>query len=325
MQKPRLKKESPTVSVLLPVYNAGPYIRAAVDSVLSQSFEDFELLLLDDGSTDESLLILREYERRDCRVQVLSRENRGLVASLNELIDAARGRYLARMDADDVCMVRRFERQLMFLNSRPDHVAVGGWIMQMNASGLPIGTLKSAVSHVEIDQAHLSGHTSICHPTVLMRKDAVVSVGGYREAFMHAEDLDLWLRLAELGKLANLAEVVLSYRLHAGSISQANIVSQHSALKRACESAWLRRGIDGNFEANDFWRPSGDRTSMHKFALQYGWLAWGNGYQRTWRSYAWQALRLRPLAVSSWRLFLFGLFKAPPGSTTDSPPPRRTR
>src|ERR1035437_10045946 len=96
--------EAPTISVLLPAYNAELYLRQAVDSVLAQSFADFELLALDDGSTDRSLSILREYESKDSRVRVISRENRGLVSSLNELITESRGRYLARMDADDVCL-----------------------------------------------------------------------------------------------------------------------------------------------------------------------------------------------------------------------------
>ena len=309
----KLEDRNPAISVLLPVYNAELYLREAIDSVLAQSFGDFELLVLDDGSTDRSLIILREYEARDRRVRVLSRENRGLVASLNELLGEARGRYLARMDSDDVCMPQRFERQVMFLDSRPDHVAVGGWVMQMNAFGQPIGTIKSPTLHFEIDQAHLKGHTSICHPAVLIRKDAISSIGGYREEFMHAEDLDLWLRLAEKGRLANLAEVVLRYRLHASSISQANVESQQSALKRACESAWRRRGIDGNFEAVDLWRPTKDRASEHKFALQYGWTAWSHGYDKSWRTYAWKALRLRPFAISSWQLIVFGLLKKPTG------------
>ena len=178
---------------MLPVYNAEPYLREAVDSVLAQTYRNFELLALNDGSTDGSLAILRGYEARDKRVRVISRNNLGLVASLNELIFSARGSYLARMDADDVCMPHRFEQQVLFLNSSPC-VAVGGWAIHVNEAGLPIATVKTPSLHSEIDQAHLKGHTSIWHPTALIRKDAVVRIGGYREEFLHAEDLDLWLR-----------------------------------------------------------------------------------------------------------------------------------
>ena len=307
------KKINPAISVLLPVYNAEQFVREAVDSILAQSFADFELIALDDGSTDRSLSILREYEARDPRVRIITRENRGLVASLNQLMAAARGSYLARMDADDVCMPRRFEQQLAFLKSNPDHVAVGGWVIHMNESGLPIGPVKTPTEHADIDQAHLKGHTSIWHPTALIKKDAVLSIGGYREEFQHAEDLDLWLRLAELGRLANLSEFVLRYRLHASSVSQTQGLLQQSAAKRACSIAWRRRGIDGNFEAVDLWRPTKDRASEHKFALQYGWTAWSHGYDKSWRTYAWKALRLRPFAISSWQLIVFGLLKKPTG------------
>ena len=150
-----MKNTNPAISVLLPVYNAERFIREAVDSVLFQSLGDFELLALDDGSTDGSLIILREYEARDNRVRIITRENRGLVASLNDLIAAARGRYLARMDSDDISMPQRFERQVMFLESSPDHVAVGGWVIHIDENGLPIGPITSPTLHFDIDQAHL--------------------------------------------------------------------------------------------------------------------------------------------------------------------------
>ena len=301
----------PTISVLLPVYNAEPYLRAAVDSVLSQTFVDFELLAFDDGSTDRSLAILREYEAKDSRVRIFSRENRGHVVTHNELIDLAQGRYLAHMDADDICLPERFERQAVFLDSFPDHLVVGGWIEQINAAGQPIGIIRSPLTHQEIDLAHLKGHTSICHPAAMFRKTAVLTVGCYNDEFNPAEDLDLWLRLAEIGKVANLPEIVLRYRLHSDSLSEASGQKQHDAMKRACQSAWHRRGIEGRFEVTEHWRPGTDKTSRHKFALQYGWVAWNHGHRGTWWTYAWQALRLRPLALSSWRLLVFGFVRTP--------------
>src|SRR5437870_2605656 len=114
--------QAPMISVLLPVYNAQPYLQEALDSILAQSVADFELLALDDGSSDLSLRILREYERVDSRIRVISRENRGLVSTLNELISIARGRYLARMDADDICCPLRFRQQVDFLESNPVHI-----------------------------------------------------------------------------------------------------------------------------------------------------------------------------------------------------------
>ena len=219
MSVTHLNDPAPTISVLLPVHNAELYIDEAIKSILAQTFGDFELLALDDGSTDRSLLILREHEAKDSRVHIFSRANRGLVASLNELIAKARGRYLARMDADDICMPDRFRSQVAFLDSFPDHVLVGAWVETVNAAGLPIGILRCPTSHEEIDQDHLSGHTSIRHPTAMVRRSAVMSAGCYRSEFIYAEDLDLFLRLAELGKLANLPDHDRAYTNHLASMS----------------------------------------------------------------------------------------------------------
>jgi glycosyltransferase involved in cell wall biosynthesis len=306
----------PTISVLLPVHNAERYLRAAIDSVLSQSLVDFELLVLDDGSTDRSLTLLHELTSGDRRVRLLTRRNRGLVQTLNELIAQATGQYIARMDADDICMAGRFAKQAAFLDNSPDHVLVAGWIERINARGQPIGIYPSPCSHDEIDQAHLRGLTSICHPTVMLRKDAILKAGCYRAEFEHAEDLDLWLRMAELGKIANLPEVVLQYRMHASSISEAKGKAQQDAMRRACESAWARRGIEEHFEVTEHWRPGGDRQSRHQFALESGWVAWHNGHRATWWTCARTALAMRPFAVSSWKLLVFGFLKSPPQRTT---------
>src|SRR5262245_56176631 len=283
-----LESAVPAVSVLLPVFNAEGYVREAIESVLSQSFSDFEVLALDDGSTDRSLSILHQCQAKDARVRVHSRESRGLVATLNELVALAQGKYLARMDSDDLCMPLRLEQQVRFLDSSSEHVAVGGWVERMNEDGLPIGILKPPSTHDEIDQAQLRGFTSIWHPTALVRKNAVMRIGGYRGEYTHAEDLDLWLRLAELGKLASVPEVVRKYRLHSGSVSEQYVQVQIQAAKRACADAWRRREVAGRFEAVEPWRPN-EAGARHKFALQYGWVAWQHGHKRTWWAYVCEA------------------------------------
>jgi glycosyltransferase involved in cell wall biosynthesis len=303
----------PAVSVLLPVYNAELYIREAVDSILSQTFTEFELLALDDGSTDKSLAILREYESKDRRVHVFSsRENRGVVSTANELIAKARGHYLARMDADDICLPERLEKQVTFLDSSPGYVAVGGWVEHMNLNSQPIGIIKTPLGHAEIDEAHLKGHCSIWHPSVTMRAAAVASVGGYHNDFSPAEDLELWLRLAEVGNLANLPQVLVRYRLHRSALSERERQMQQDRARRACERAWARRGIKGTFEATH-WRPGKDKVSRHHFALRYGWLAWNHNHRCTWWGYTREAIRLRPFTLSTWKLFFFGLIKKPNG------------
>lgn len=303
-------ESAPKISVALPVYNAARYLREALESVLAQIDSDFELLALNDGSTDDSETILREYERRDSRVRVFSRENKGLVISLNELIGVARGAYFARMDSDDICMPQRLKVQSEFLDDNPDHVVVGSWFEKINELGQPIGIIKDPVDHHNIDKKNLAGHTAICHPTAMIRIDALRAVGGYEPDKESAEDLDLWLRLAEVGKIANIAKALVKYRMHSGSISEKNCERQNHLKKMACEDAWERRGIQGTYEALA-WRPGDDKQSQLEFNLKYGWVAWNHGYYATWWSYAKRALILRPFSIASWKLLIIGLIKSP--------------
>ena len=177
---------------------------------------------------------------------MLSRENRGYLVVLNEMIAVARGTYLARMDADDVCRPTRFEKQVAYLDTHLECAVVGSRVLLIDPQGMPICESNYESDHDEIDAAHLSGTfaSGICHPSVMMRKDAVVLAGSYREEYLYAEDLDLFLRIAQGGgKLTNLAEPLLEYRQHHGSISHTRSAAQRDAAIRAMEDAWERRGI----------------------------------------------------------------------------------
>src|ERR1700761_204383 len=129
---------APLVSVLMPVFNAQRYVAAAVNSILDQTLGDFELIIVDDGSTDQSTAILRRLAGRDGRIRLISRPNTGYVVALNEALDAARGEFLARMDADDVSLPQRFEKQVQFLQENPDFVLVGTHVTTMDADGAMI-------------------------------------------------------------------------------------------------------------------------------------------------------------------------------------------
>lgn len=301
---------SPIVTVALPVYNAEPYLREALDSILGQTFSDFELIAIDDGSVDASYSILKGYEANDSRIKVRRQNNRGVSATRNEIISLARGEFIATMDADDVCLPLRFEKQVAFLRLNPGHVLVGGWSEFMSAEGLPIGVIESPTTHPEIDQANLIGHTSIAHPTSMIRRQALLDVDGYDDNILGAEDLDLYLRLAEIGKLANLPEIVLRYRVHINSISATKSKQQLLFMRQACELACKRRLVDRKFEGQE-WHVAADKESQHKFSLQYGWISWRNGYRRTWWKYAREALAVKPFSLLSWKLLVFGLLKSP--------------
>jgi len=212
---------TPAITVAMSVYNGERFLAAAIESVLGQTFGDFEFLILDDGSTDATAAILRSYARADSRVRPIIRENRGLVASLNEMLGQAKAPIVARMDADDICRPNRFERQLAFLDQHPDHGVVGSWSEDMGEHGEPIFRTGAdhPITHEEVLEAIAEGRQVICHPAAMYRRDVVLSVGGYHAAFRHCEDYDLWLRLASVTKLGNVPERLVRYRRYDGQVS----------------------------------------------------------------------------------------------------------
>nr|WP_255551239.1 glycosyltransferase [Granulicella sp. dw_53] len=194
------------------VFNGGRFLSEAVESVLSQSFDEFEFIIIDDGSDDESLALLDRYRSQDSRIRLFAQSNRGLVESLNRGCDLARGRYIARMDADDVALLDRLKVQVEFLESHPEISLVGGAVEFIDADGKALLTARHPESDFSIKR-QLSDCTAFWHPTVLYTKDAFLFAGGYRN-IPDAEDYDLWLRMADHFELANLKQVVLRYRVH---------------------------------------------------------------------------------------------------------------
>ena len=237
----------PTIAVLLPVYNAEAFVDEAVRSILAQTFTDFELFIVDDGSTDGSLDIVRAHEARDPRITLISRPNTGIVGALNEMADRARSPFLARMDADDVSLPERFKTQLACFESTPRAVCVGGRIDMIAESGDPLMSPTPAIGNASIQQDALAGRTPISHPSAMIRRRAFRAVGGYREDAYPAEDLDLFLRLGEVGELHNVPDTVLRYRMHGNSVSVRLSERQIQKMREACERAWARRGIRGRF------------------------------------------------------------------------------
>ncbi len=289
----------PQISVLLPVYNAEPFVEAAVRSVLDQTCRDFELLVIDDGSSDGSLEVLRRLEREDSRISLLSRPNAGLVATLNELVAAARGTYLARMDADDLCLPHRFERQLAYLSRNPDCVALGSRCLFIDPDAMPICEFMDEATHDEIERALLAPRLGIVHPSVMLRRDAMLRIGGYRSGFPHVEDLDLFLRLGEIGRLANLQTVLLKYRLHEASVSHTHTVLQSAAGVEVVRAARARRGLAMPREGELRQTHGESRAQLHR---KWSWWALQAGNVRTARKHARLALKSEPSLQPNLRL-----------------------
>lgn len=313
-QTGRRDRPAPTVSVILPAFDAEAYLAEALESVLAQSFTDFELLLHDDGSADATLRIAEGYAARDPRIILSHGPNRGLIATLNLLVERARGELLARMDADDICYPDRFARQVAFLRRNPEHAAVGGWTMLIDEAGREIAPGCDPVDHGAIDAMNLSGRCALVHPTVMVRRSAVLAAGLYDPGCPTAEDLDLWLRLAERGRLANLPALLLKYRKHDGSVSSRQVELQAEVTRKVVEAAGRRRGVETVFEYRP-WRMDASRASRRDHYIGYGWDAWNWGNRATWRHYAIRAVSTDPLSVPAWKLLVFGALRRPaPGS-----------
>jgi hypothetical protein len=209
---------APLVSVLLPVWNGERFLGAAIDSIIAQTFAAFELIVIDDGSTDGSLAIARRAAARDPRITVLARSHQGLTGALNAGIAAARGSHLARMDADDRAAPTRLARQVAHVDAHPDCVAVGSAVDVVDADDRRLGVSRFPRSHTGIIEALVGGRSGFAHSAVLMRREPVVAVGGYRADAFPSEDLDLWLRLRHRGTFANIDEPLLRYRRHPSAV-----------------------------------------------------------------------------------------------------------
>ncbi len=231
----------PAISVAMSVYNCERYVGLAIESILAQSFSDFEFIIIDDGSSDKSAAIIDDFAQIDMRIRAFHRENKGLIFSLNQALAEARAPIVARMDADDIAHPQRFERQIAFLREHPDYGVISAWTTDIDENGRPYPIADHA--HPDTHEGFLAAlehGTPLCHPATMYRRDLVLAVGGYHAAFKHCEDLDLWLRLAEKTRLCSLPERLMQYRRTEGQVSNRHIVEQqiNGAIARI---AWAER------------------------------------------------------------------------------------
>jgi len=229
----------PRVSVVMSVYNGERFLRQAVDSILAQTFTDFEFVVVDDGSTDGTAEILKGYT--DPRLRMIRQENIGLIGSLNRAVDIASGDYIARMDADDISSPRRLDRQLEWLESKPGIAVLGTQAAEIDEAGDTLRRHYYPVGSDAIAKALLRGATALCHGTVMFRRACFEKVGGYRRPFEHAEDYDLWLRMIESYEVENLTGVLYLKRLTLDSVSFAHFLGQQRGAAYALDCARRRR------------------------------------------------------------------------------------
>lgn len=286
----------PRVSVLMPVFNGQDNLAETLESVLQQTYDDWEVVAVDDGSTDRTPEILAEYESRDDRIRVIRQDNAGITKALNAGILHVRSEYVARLDCGDICVPERFERQASFLEVHPGVVVVGSFAERVTPEGWPVDVCRPPCDHEAIDGLYMSGHGGgILHPAAMIRGTSLREMKGYREEFTCAQDTDLWLRLGETGRLANIPEVLLVYRHSLSGISSSMRSLQIELSRRAIHYARKRRGLQALEKPPQRWLPDGKADLIASWARS----ALIEGHYGTALRCAWQVLARKP----DWLMF----------------------
>lgn len=247
-------KMTPKVTVLMPVYNGERFLSEAIDSILTQTFTDFEFLIIDDGSTDRSAALIESYS--DPRIRLVrNSSNLGLIETLNKGFSLARGLYIARMDCDDVSFNDRLEKQISFMDGHPNVAVCGTWI---KCIGRDEGYVFSYPTSPEEIKVTLLFKNVVAHPSVVVRRGFFHQFNLKYENYFCAEDYHLWLQVSKHGDIANLPEVLLSYRVFDQSFSESNREAQLRSLKKIHAEEIKRFGLE----------PSEEELNLHlSFAL----------------------------------------------------------
>ncbi|GHT52306.1 hypothetical protein AGMMS49982_12160 [Bacteroidia bacterium] len=234
-------KKIPRISVLMPAYNAETYIAEAIESILQQTYSDFEFIIINDGSTDKTAEIIRGYD--DSRIQFIDNtKNQGLIAILNQGLDLAQGEYIARMDTDDISLPTRFEKQIAFMDAHPDVGILGTWVLKFGDCENHIRKRKAKLGIWQLVTSAI-----VSHPTVMLRKSLLDKYSlRYDSEYVACEDYALWAQASGYTTIACLQEVLLHYRWHHANVSQTHRQLQKDNAKRVRKKLlknWLSNGF----------------------------------------------------------------------------------
>lgn len=213
----------PKISVILPVFNQkAEYLRQSIDSILGQTFKDFEFIIIDDGSTNESSDLLDQLSKKDARILLFkNQKNSGIIYSLNRALGLATGEYIARMDSDDIALPNRLDKQLTFLEDNRDYDLVGSWATVIDSDGHEIGSLAFPKNYLSI-RSTIIMRNPVLHPTWMFRRSLIESVGTYNKQAINTEDYEFLLRIAQNHRIANVPEKLLRYRFNISGLSFKN-------------------------------------------------------------------------------------------------------
>lgn len=296
----------PAVSVLMPVFDTVRYLRQALQSIRCQSFGDFELVVVDDGSTDGSSDLLDGIAASEQRLRLIRRPNRGLVATRNELLEEATGEFIAWMDSDDVSHPHRIERQLAAFHADPELVCVGTDVRLIDARGKPLGVERHPTADQAIRREQMDGQ-GLRFGSTMQRRSSALAAGGFRAPFPMGEDFDYLLRIAERGRVANVPEVLYDYRQHlrntctahgSGWDSYRRIIMDLAQERRDTGSDRLQRGETLALPQID---ARSDRTFVPFVLFEWSKGALAGGDRLRAIRYAVMAITTKPLTGLFWR------------------------
>jgi glycosyltransferase involved in cell wall biosynthesis len=243
---------NPLVSVVMSVYNGDQYVPESVESILNQTFTDFEFIIINDGSTDKTKVILEEYAANDSRILLVHQENLGLTKSLNKGIALARGKYIARQDADDYSLPDRLATEVTFLSSNESIAMVGTAVNVVDGKGNVLAIFRHP-SDFDVIKKNLMKHNCFWHGSAMFVRESFEHIGRYRDAFTTSQDYDLWLRFSENYQMANLSVPLYCYRFSPGAVTFKKMVSQYRCgilARRLAEARALNRKEDNTLKAS---------------------------------------------------------------------------
>jgi glycosyltransferase involved in cell wall biosynthesis len=302
----------PDITVLMPAYNAGKYIREAMSSVLQQSFKNFELLVVNDGSTDDTLKIALSFH--DPRVVIVNQEHKGIAEALNMGLKLASANYIARFDADDICIPTRLQTQFDFLHDHPDYVLAGSDAEYILENGEFLFSFRCIAHSDDEVKKNLYVYCPFIHSSVMYRREDVLKAGGYNIYAHNFEDYLLWTNLAKMGKMQNLREPLIKVRLNAASatIDEKWRGERFRQLKRQATTRGSITEEEGNELLEIIRKQDIKKIKEGAYHALCGKKFLANNYQpKKARSHVRKAIGIKPLRLDNYLLYAVSYFPAP--------------
>ncbi len=305
------------ITVLTPAHNVERYVGQAIQSVINQTYPYFEMVVVDDGSTDNTACIVNSYCEVDDRIRLLQQPKLGTSRALNAGLSMARGAYIARLDADDLCMPHRLQVQLDYLEQNRDIKLVGSHAYAIDLDGDPVKPLYVALDPETIEkillrETHVDGRHYLVTPSVMFDTELARSIGGFDPDYDFAEDREFFLRFSEVGKCSNIDMFLIKYRHHHSSVTNSRSLLQGERSTRAVNTARKRRMLP-ELTPEQIWTPPGTLTSsQHALTTARTAMYFGNhstAFKHVRRELAsnplnheaWKLLLKLPLSIAGWR------------------------